>query len=670
VDGALAATVAELGPLLALHRLEWHRSAGDPMPETTLAAAWAAAGHPDRIHDPLHHRRPWHPERSRWLALLAGGTPVHLDARSAPPAERQAADGLAAALLLPVRTAARFEGYLLAAGPGLAEGGRTAAVLALVADQAAATIAAQAAATALAAAEHRAAAGDRAKREFLANISHELRTPLNGILGLTGLLADEDLTPRQRETAQVIRTSAENLHQLVNDIIDIAASGGDRKRVPVRCDPLRVVEDVVALQAESAHAKGLDIAIEPGPGLPPRVLLDTARLRQVLVNLVGNAIKFTTAGHVLVQVAWRPAGEASAADGALAITVADSGPGMDPATVEAIAGDFTQGDGAANRRHGGAGIGLTIVRRQVAALGGTMRCTSEPGRGSRFQVEIPVDGVSTAGSERQASLVGRLRGLGVLIVETEPAVRSALVAMCGHLGMHAEGVAGCGDALGRLRRPGVAPAVALVGTSTPGAYDLPAAAGPGTAWILLAPAARRPSRTEAQQRGFITVLARPPRLLRLADAMRRAVEPRSDESTGDRTVRALRRTPLRLLMVADDPVALRQQRMTLEAEGVRIDGVATPGEAIDAAVRLPYDAIVLDLAGEDAAHGCAAELRRVEQIHGDAAVPIIALCAARTPGSDSRAGRPGIDALVPRPCEPRELLRTIVQTVQRRRMSG
>jgi two-component system sensor histidine kinase/response regulator len=666
VDQALAATLAELGPLLGCRRLEWHRSAGGALPATSLVAAWAAAGHPARDQDPLHRLRPWHPERSRWLALLADGSPVHLVPGAVPPSERQAVDGLGETLLVPVRIPGGLDGYLLAAGRGLAEGGRTAAVLGLVADQAAALLAVQAAATALAAAEHRAAAGERTKREFLANMSHELRTPLNGILGLTGLLADEELTPRQRETAQVIRTSAENLHQLVNDIIDIAASGGDRKRVPVRCDPLRVVEDVAVLQAESAHAKGLELAVEPGPGLPARVLLDTARLRQALVNLVGNAIKFTTAGHVLVRVGWQSAAEG----GTLVVEVADSGPGMDAATLAAITADFTQGDGAANRRHGGAGIGMTIVRRQIAALGGTLHCESAPGRGTSFRLAVPVEGVSTAGSERQASLTGRLRGLAVLIVEPEAAVRAALVAMCSHLGMHAEGVAGCAEALDRLGRPGAPPAIGLVGTATPGAYDLPAAAGPGTAWILLAPPSRRPTRSEAQARGFAAALARPPRLLRLADAMRRAVDPPSDESTGDRTVRVLRRTALRVLVLADDPVTQRQQRVALEAEGVRADAVSTAGEAVDAVVRLPYDAILIDLVADDAAHGCAAELRRVEQVHGDSAVPVIALCAARTPGADSRAGRAGIDALVVRPCEARDLVRRIVQAIQRRRLIG
>ncbi|MFM2090980.1 MAG: Signal transduction histidine-protein kinase BarA, partial [Planctomycetota bacterium] len=661
----LAATLAELGPLLGCRRLEWHRSAGGALPTTSLVAAWAAAGQPARDQDPLHRLRPWHPERSRWLALLADGSPVHLVPAAVPPSERQAVDGLGETLLVPVRAPGGLDGYLLAAGRGLAEGGRTAAVLGLVADQAAALLATQAAAIALAAAEHRAAAGERTKREFLANMSHELRTPLNGILGLTGLLADEELTPRQRETAQIIRTSAENLHQLVNDIIDIAASGGDRKRVPVRCDPLRVVEDVVVLQAESAQAKGLEIAVEPGPGLPARVLLDTARLRQALVNLVGNAVKFTTAGHVVVRVGWRPAD-----GGVLVVEVADSGPGMDAATLAAITADFTQGDGAANRRHGGAGIGMTIVRRQVAALGGTLDCDSAPGRGTSFRLAVPVEGVSTAGSERQVALTGRLRGLSVLVVEPEAAVRAALVAMCSHLGMHAEGVAGCPQALDRLRRPGAPPAIALVASAAPGGYDLPAAAGPGTAWILLAPPSRRPTRADAQSRGFATALVRPPRLLRLAEAMRRAVEPLSEESTGERTARVLRRTALRVLVLADDPVTQRQQRIALEAEGVRADTVATAGEAVDAVVRLPYDAILIDLVVDDAAHGCAAELRRVEQLHGDGAVPVIALCAVRTPGADSRAGRAGIDALVARPCSARDLVRRMVQAIQRRRLTG
>ncbi|MFM2089655.1 MAG: hypothetical protein RLZZ127_144 [Planctomycetota bacterium] len=662
---SVAAGLADLGPVLGVDVLEWHLAEGDTMPVSALVAAWTAPGQRARLGDPLHVRRPWHPERSRWFARLCEGGLVAVDAASAPPAERPALDGLAALLLVPVRHEGRLVGVVLAGGrraPGA--GSALAALLDLFAEQAGAAWSRRVAAEALAAAELRAAAGDRARREFLANVSHELRTPLNGILGLTGLLADEDLSPRQRETAQVIRSSAENLHQLVNDILDIAATGGDRRLNPVRCDPLRLVEDVVVLQAESAFAKGLGIAVHPEPGLPARISCDAARLRQVVVNLVGNAIKFTHAGSVVVHVAWDPVG-------VLRIAVADTGAGMDPETAARIFADLTQGDAASTRRHGGLGIGLTVVRRQVAALRGTIRCDSQSGRGTTFHLTVPVETVSTAAPERLGAMQAAIAERRLLIVEPDPALRRAKIAQCALLRIQADGVAGCGEALDRLRQPGPGYDLGLVAATVPGAHDLPVAAGARTAWVLAVTAARRPARGEASARGFAATVVRPARLARLAAALRRALDPQREDSSDTHTQRVLRQTGLRVLVATDDPVARRGHRTALESAGLRVDAVTGIHEAIDAVIRLPYDAVLLDLAGDpEETFAAVGELRRIEALHGLGVMPVVAFVPARTPGIDSRAGRARLDAVLPRPAEPRELVRRLVQAVQTRRLTA
>ena len=232
-------------------------------------------------------------------------------------------------------------------------------------------------------------AADRAKSRFLATMSHEIRTPLNGVLGMTELLRTTTLSPVQRDYVETIHASGDGLLAVINDILDfskIEAGLMTLEKVPLSVSEL--LRDIVRLFEADARAKGLELQSAQEEGVPPRILGDVTRLRQILINLVGNAMKFTPSGRVTLAASARalPSGAP-----AIRFTVTDTGIGISAEQRERLFKPFSQGDSSTTRRFGGSGLGLVICQRLCQAMGGSISLESQPGQGSRFQVDLPAD---------------------------------------------------------------------------------------------------------------------------------------------------------------------------------------------------------------------------------------------------------------------------------------
>ena len=510
----------------------------------------------------------------------------------------------------------------------------------------------------------KAEAASEAKSRFLATVSHEFRTPLNGILGMTDLILDTRLSAEQTTYAHAIKTSGEAFLSLIDEILDFSKiEAGRIDIVAAPFDLHALIEGVVELLAPKAQGKGVEISAFVAPDVPRQVIGDGDRLRQVLVNLAGNAVKFTDLGGIGITVAYE-------SEGQITLEVRDTGPGIPAERISVIFEEFEQGDGSPSRRHGGAGLGLAITRRIVEGMRGSIEVDSQFGHGATFVVRLPLPAAEGHPVEREEAF--DLSGQSILVLAQSPFEAPFLVRRLEGAGAAVTHLTSPGEALAKIATSRWDHVIADYAVGDDAVREIAKEARlarVGRSLVLLSPFERRDFGSPSGA-GFDSYLVKPVRARSLFDRLTKPLpeKPNHAEPRSPRPAkRSDRATAPRVLLAEDNEINALLALKSLEKLGAVVDWAKDGHEALALAeasfsgVRPTYDLVLMDIRmpGLDG-HETTRRIRQLERALGRAEpYRVIALTANAMKEDEQAAREAGLDGFLAKPFELRALGRLL-----------